>query len=307
MSKPTHEFSIIVPTHNRPTQLGECLDALAKLEYPRDRFGIVVVDDGSAASLEPVVAPYRAAIDARLLRQTNAGPAAARNAGAAQARGRFIAFTDDDCRPRPDWLDRLREALEVNPRALVGGPSVNVLTRNAYCTASQVILDVVYTFFNGGPDGPRFFASNNFAMARQRFHELGGFDVNFHLAACEDRDLCDRWRHHGLPLVYAPEAIVDHAHPLTLGKFYRQHYNYGRGAFIYHQLRKKRQSGRMRDDMGLHFRMPALLREPMSKLSWSMAARVLALLSVWHFANAHGFFVEKCQVRKKPHLPAASG
>lgn len=191
--------------------------------------------------------------------------------------------------------------------ALVGGPSVNVLTRNACCTASQVILDVVYTFFNGGPDGPRFFASNNFAMARQRFHELGGFDVNFYLAACEDRDFCDRWRHHGLPLVYAHEAIVDHAHPLTLGKFYRQHYNYGRGAFIYHQLRKKRQSGRMRDDMGLHFRMPALLREPMSKLSWSMAARVLALLCVWQFANAHGFFVEKCQVRKKPHLPDASG
>ena len=167
----------------------------------------------------------------------------------------------NDCRPRPDWLDRLREALEVNPRALVGGPSVNVLTRNACCTASQVILDVVYTFF----------------------HELGGFDVNFYLAACEDRDLCDRWRHHGLPLVYAPEAIVDHAHPLTLGKFYRQHYNYGRGAFIYHHLRKKRQSGRMRDDMGLHFRMPALLREPMSKLSWSIIAESVVL--PWRLAR----------------------
>ena len=87
MSKPTHEFSIIVPTHNRPTQLGECLDALAKLEYPRDRFGVVVVDDGSAASLEPVVAPYRAAIDARLLRQTNAGPAGLARPAARSTRG----------------------------------------------------------------------------------------------------------------------------------------------------------------------------------------------------------------------------
>ena len=97
-------FSIVIASYRRPGPLAACLQSLAQLDYPRDRFEAVVVDDGSQPSLAPVVEAARGPLEVRFLRQKNAGPATARNTGAAQARGRFLAFTDDDCAPSPDWL-----------------------------------------------------------------------------------------------------------------------------------------------------------------------------------------------------------
>ena len=89
------EVSIVIPTYGRPDQLAACLDSLEALDYPRDRFEVIVVDDGSPQPLPP----YGGALRVTLVRQAHAGPAAARNTGAAASRGRWLAFTDDDCRP----------------------------------------------------------------------------------------------------------------------------------------------------------------------------------------------------------------
>ena len=97
-------FSIIVPTYNRPRQLADCLRALSALDYPRRRFEVIVVDDGSASPLAEVVAPFHPLFRLTLVTQDNAGPAAARNTGAALAQGEFLAFTDDDCLPSGRWL-----------------------------------------------------------------------------------------------------------------------------------------------------------------------------------------------------------
>ena len=86
-------FTVIIPTYARPARLKACLQAFTRLAYPRDRFELMVVDDGSPASMEPVVIPFAHALNVRLIRQENAGPAAARNAGAAHAQGSFLAFT----------------------------------------------------------------------------------------------------------------------------------------------------------------------------------------------------------------------
>ena len=99
--------SVIVPTHRRPAQLAECLAALARLDYPPDRYEVIVVDDGGGMPLDDVLEPFRDRMAVSCLTGRRAGPAAARNAGAARARGDLLAFTDDDCRPRPDWLRRL--------------------------------------------------------------------------------------------------------------------------------------------------------------------------------------------------------
>ena len=130
-------FSIIIPTYNRPERLANCLAAIAQLDYPRDRFEVIVVDDGSDASLEPVVTPLQEQIDITLLRQKNAGPAAARNRGAAQARGQFLAFTDDDCQPTTNWLTQFAENFATAPQSLLGGKTINALVNNPYSTASQ--------------------------------------------------------------------------------------------------------------------------------------------------------------------------
>src|SRR5271170_7752963 len=101
------DFSIVVPTYNRPRQLAACLAALARLDYPRDRFHVVVVDDGSASPMDTVIAAFRDRLDIECHRQANSGPGPARNRGARSAKGRILAFTDDDCAPHSDWLKTL--------------------------------------------------------------------------------------------------------------------------------------------------------------------------------------------------------
>ena len=70
-------FSVIIPTYNRAATLNQCLQALAGLGYPRGNFEVVVVDDGGSASLESLLEPWRGSLQLRLLKQENAGPAAA--------------------------------------------------------------------------------------------------------------------------------------------------------------------------------------------------------------------------------------
>ncbi len=168
ISVPT--FSIVVPTHQRPKQLSACLAALARLDYPRDRFEVIVVHDGAWPDPRNSLPPGEA-LNVKVLSQLRAGPAAARNKGAKEAKGQLLAFTDDDCAPAPDWLKVLADQLVYEPHAVIGGRTVNGLKKNPYAAASQLVVQTVYSHFNGDYGG-RFFASNNLALATKAFHEI---------------------------------------------------------------------------------------------------------------------------------------
>jgi len=235
-------FSIIIPTFNRPVGLNRCLAALARLDYPKNEFEVIAVDDGGEAELEPVIDSYRPAIYLTLLLQPNSGPGAARNHGAAHASGRFLAFIDDDCEPREDWLHALDIAVTRMPDALIGGWVVNGLPHNPNAAASQQIADFLYRHFNRDPARGRFFPSNNIAVAAELYRQVGGFDATFRIAS-EDRDLCDRWLWHGLRLVAVPDAAVVHSRNMSFQGFWKQHFQYGRGAFAYATARRLRGGG----------------------------------------------------------------
>ena len=84
------EFSIVIPTFNRPRRLAECLRALTALQYATEDFEVIVVDDGSTEDLRPVIEAVQARIPIQLIVKENAGPASARNRGAACARGEVL-------------------------------------------------------------------------------------------------------------------------------------------------------------------------------------------------------------------------
>ena len=248
MTHPT--ITLVIPTYNRPQRLRECLAAVAALDYPREQFDVVVVDDGSPQAVAPVVdevvASTNRTLRATTIRQPNAGPAAARNRGARHATGDLLAFTDDDCAPAPDWLHQMAARLVEQPDALVGGRTINALVDNPVSEAAQSLIDYIYSYENQRPGDARFFASNNIAMSTACFHDVGGFDTSYPLAAGEDREFCDRWRTSGLPRIYAPEAIIHHRHALTVRSFWRQNFNYGRGAYQVHQMRAQQSGGGVR-------------------------------------------------------------
>ncbi len=280
------KFSIVIPTRGRPAQLAMCLRSLEALDYPRDRFEVIVVDDGS----EQPLPAYHGPLAVTWLRQPPAGPATARNTGVAQARGELLAFTDDDCAPAPDWLQTLELRLTRHPAHLVGGAVINALPENPYSTASQQLASYLYTYYNADAGHARFFTSNNMALATARFREIGGFDETSPRAAAEDRELCDRWRQRGGPMCYAADAVVHHAHQLTLRSFWRQHFNYGRGAHYFHITRQQRGGGPIRVEPWKFYR--DLLRYPFA-VSHPRAFRQTGLLFLSQIANALGFFRER--------------
>jgi GT2 family glycosyltransferase len=286
-------FSIVVPTYDRLRRLAACLDALAALDYPRDAYEVVVVDDGSSTPLDDVVAAHAGDATVRLHRQANAGPACARNAGLAHATGDWLAFTDDDCAPEPGWLAALAAAADAHPDALLGGHTTNGLDGNRCAAASQLLVTYLYEELRAGPgeaSEPAFFASNNIAAPAGRLRDLGGFDAAFPLAAGEDRDLCDRWRHAGGRLVHVPEAVVVHRHDLDLRGYWRQHAAYGRGAYRFHRARAARGGGRVRLEPSRFY--ARLVARPFRDGPAPRALELAGLLGLSQVANAAGYATE---------------
>ncbi len=223
------------------------------------------------------------------------GPGAARNAAASVAGGELIAFTDDDCLPREDWLTLLTRAALANPGEAVGGRVVNALTANPFAVASQVTHDSAYAFHNERDGEATFLATNNLAMPLDGFRAVGGFDPAF--LTSEDRDLCARWRERGGRLLYVPGAVVEHAHPLDMGSFLRQHMGYGRGAWRFHHAR--RVSGGPGFWPGTRF--PRLLaRRALAEPGDSARALVLGLAVAGQLASAAGFALEARAARRGP-------
>jgi GT2 family glycosyltransferase len=285
---PQPDVSVIITTYQRPQQLARVLQMLALQDYPKDRFEVIVVNDGGSQPLGTVVAPFERDLQIRLIYQENGGPGAGRNIGVAQARGAMIAFTDDDCEPAPGWLTALKRGADSHPDSLLGGRTVSGLPLELCSTAPQLIQDIVYDFYNADPQNARFFASNNIALSAAGFRSLGGFDVGFRIAS-EDRDLCERWQRAGRRMVFVSNAVVCHFHRLSLAGFVRQYFRYGRGAARFHRENLRRGSTGFWDNSGLHRRWHAWFFRPWREESGCRAMAFMALLVVWQAANLAGF------------------
>ena len=282
-------FSIIIPTYNRPEQLTSCLEAIALLSYPHDCFEVIVVDDGSKTPLNGVVALFRNKINIQLLRQENAGPATARNRGTAVAKGEFLAFTDDDCQPTPDWLDRFAEGFARDSEAMLGGKTINALDNNPFSTASQKLIDYIYDYQNLVKSKDAFFSSNNIAVPTTNFKALNGFSTSYPFAS-EDRDFCDRWSQ-VYPSVYIPQAQVYHYHRLNLITFCQQQFSYGRGGFRFHRTRASRNAERIKLQSRSFYL--DLLLYPFSQATKQSKFLIFCLFLISQIAITVGFFWEK--------------
>lgn len=289
-------FSVVVPSYRRPEKLAACLESLAAQTWPLDDFEVIVADDAGMRALLAPIAEQGHPFRCRLLSQANRGAAAARNAGAKLARGTFLAFTDDDCRPEPSWLESLWQAQRAEPEgSLIGGRVVNALVRDRFASASQALVDFLVDQSPAGGAPGRLLTSNNLCLPRRGFEELGGFDEAFRGAAGEDREFCLRWARRSRRALYAPEAVVLHAHDLTFAGFLRQHYAYGRGA------------ARLRQRALIHGYGPLPL-EPVS-FYWQLVCHPLRatddrarlqqslLFLLSQAANAAGYFQERHSFR----------
>ncbi|MEH2384587.1 MAG: glycosyltransferase family 2 protein [Nostoc sp.] len=210
------------------------------------------------------------------------------------AKGKYLGFTDDDCTLDPNWLSALENTFSKIPNALLGGKTINALPDNPYSTASQLLIDYIYDYYNLNSSQAEFFASNNFAVSRELFNQVGQFDLNFPLAAAEDREFCDRWLFSGYSLYYVPQAIIYHSHNLNLPRFWQQHFNYGCGAFHFHQIRSQRNETSMKVEP-LRFYLQLLAYPLMTKYQILSKVLISGLLFISQLANVLGFLNTKLQ------------
>lgn len=209
------------------------LEALEQQTFPKNKFQVIVVDDGGGILLDTIVAPFQRVLNLTLICQENKGPATARNSGASFAKGTFLAFTDDDCRPAPGWLKALADVLEQSPLSLCGGRTINALVNDPFAQATQKLADYVYREYKPAENVGAFFITNNLALPRKEFLKMGGFDPSLRFG--EDRELCRRWIWRGNALAFIPNALVYHSHPLRLASFLRLHFSYGTGTAQYNK------------------------------------------------------------------------
>ena len=207
-------FSVIVPVYNGAETLPACLRALQQQTLPADRYEVIVVDDGSTDGSADLARRF----GVQVISQENAGPAAARNRGVQAARGEILLFTDADCAPAPDWIERLT--------APFADPTV-AGTKGAYLTHQrELVARFVQMEYESRYDRMRSLASIDFvdtysaAYRRAVFLAAGGFDPSFQID--EDQEFSFRLTEAGHRLVFVPEARVYHIHARTVGEYARR-------------------------------------------------------------------------------------
>jgi glycosyltransferase involved in cell wall biosynthesis len=219
--------SVVVPTRDRPASLSRCLAALAA-QTVSDGLEAIVVDDGSTEPAAIVAATRRHGF-VRLIRVDQGGPAAARNAGARNARGECICFTDDDCEPAAGWAEALSRAIGAGADA-AAGRTLSANPRSAIAAAAELVSEapaLASALSNGGLS----FAPTNNLACRADVLAAVPFDERYRAAAGEDRDWCARLAAAGYVLRAEPGAELVHRPSETLRAFLRQQVRYGRGAY----------------------------------------------------------------------------
>jgi glycosyltransferase involved in cell wall biosynthesis len=111
----TPQVSVVIPTFNRPMELRRCLEGFAAQSAAPGRFEVVVVDDGSAADIERVAAPFRERFPLHFKRCNHAGVSTARNLAIERSRAPLVVLYDDDLEPLPDLIESCIRFHEAHP------------------------------------------------------------------------------------------------------------------------------------------------------------------------------------------------
>lgn len=232
------KISVVIPALNEEVVIGRCLNALAKNEFPKSAFEVIVVDNGSTDRTIEVASCFKDTLTLKILKLEKVHISALRNRGAAEARGRFLAFLDADCLAPPGWLLSALHRFDDPQAGIVGAhygiPDDSTWVGRTWCQDrfAEKVGDVSYV-----PAG-------DLLVNRQAFFAVGGFDES--IQTNEDFELCERARAASLPVRSYPDLKVTHlGTPQTLLSFYQKQRWHGTHVFtVFLRDPKKKKNGR---------------------------------------------------------------
>jgi glycosyltransferase involved in cell wall biosynthesis len=285
--------SVVVPTHNRKSDLEVCLEALFRQTYPADQFEILVADDGSSDGTQGLVERYssRPGPSIRWLGEPRKGPSAARNRGIRNAEGEWIAMTDDDCLPEPDWLRYLCDAMEAH-REWVGCGG-RIIRRND--SPISRFIDDCRAMDHATYKGEVFYLVTANAIYRKSvLDEVGGFEESIDWPGGEDPDLSHRIKENGYHMGIETRAVIRHKHRDTLSGLYRMFKNHGRGDAARYKLGRLNRDDYSQWSNRRRFREAlSLLRRRDLRLGDRCRFVVYQIVRVCAFGNGYNQFLER--------------
>ncbi|MTJ14364.1 glycosyltransferase [Anabaena sp. UHCC 0187] len=233
----TPKVSVVIPIYNGEADLPELLNCLFSQTYPQDKVEYLLVDNHSSDRTLAILktTAENSPITIQPLSENNIQSSyAARNTGIKAATGEIIAFTDADCRPQPQWLNTLIQPFINSDVVIVAGeivalPGTSLLEQFAdkQETLSQKHT-LAHKFCSYGQTA-------NLAIRRQVFNTSGLFRP--YLTTGGDADICWRILKANLgKLEFAPNAIVQHRHRVTIKELASQWRRYGRSNRYLHEL-----------------------------------------------------------------------
>lgn len=210
------KVSVVVPTRARGQLLRNCIRSLLAQDYPKDRFDIIVVEDGTNEG-EKVVSEITTSSPVSLsyVRIPHSGLAVARNVGIEKSAGEIVAYIDDDAIAVGCWLSHLVEALRVEGSGGAGGRVSPDYPDDSL--VSEVAVDGQMKSSGNSSSLPgihevAFVPGGNMAFWRGPLTEVRGFDGAYSKRGCwrEETDLCVRLRSRGYRIFYTSAAEVAH-------------------------------------------------------------------------------------------------
>jgi glycosyltransferase involved in cell wall biosynthesis len=198
----TVSISIIIPALNEERMIGRCLDSLAKLHFSRERFEVILVDNGSRDKTVAIAESFQDRINIRILQKTGVKISALRNTGAGVALGDILAFLDADCLAPSDWLNRIL--------ALAPADGAGVLGAHYLLPEDSTWVGRTWHVYQEAPKAGEVshIPAGDLIMRREDFLKLGGFDES--IQTNEDYELCERARAAGMKVRAFPEIGVVH-------------------------------------------------------------------------------------------------
>lgn len=224
--------SVIVPAHNCESTIGECVNSLFRQASSPGDLEVIVVDDGS----EDGTARLARQCGARVVSIERSGAAAARNRGVERASGDILLFTDADCRPGADWVDRMtRPFLDPGVTATKG------VYRSDQKSLTARFVQLEYTgryARTRRADRVDFIDTYSAGFRRRQFFRAGGFDERFVIG--EDQEFSFRYASLGGDMVFVPDAVVTHLHADSPWRYFRKKLaiGYWKIAVLSHHPRK---------------------------------------------------------------------
>ena len=216
-------ISVIVVNYNGCEHIERCLNALERQTVSHE---VIVVDNGSKDESCALIRESYSKV-CLIEHQENIGFSAANNAGAAVARGDYLAFLNNDTEAAPDWLEALRNGLDENPSSGFAASRIVYLDDPSTLDSAGDVVTLWGGAFKRGHGTPAadmaqpadvFSACGAACLFRQEvFKQVGGFDEAFFLVF-EDVDLSYRTQLLGYRCQYVPSAVVAHVGSATLGR-----------------------------------------------------------------------------------------